>query len=111
MQCNRKEGGTFSSRLRTALLVLCLMTGVQAVMAQDVTVSGVVKDETNQPMPGATVVVKGTPRGVTTDVDGTFTLSVKPTDVLEVTFVGYQPVTHFPNGIKKFVEWFLRKGS
>ncbi len=93
MQCNRKEGGTFSSRLRTALLVLCLMTGVQAVMAQDVTVSGVVKDETNQPMPGATVVVKGTPRGVTTDVDGTFTLSVKPTDVLEVTFVGYQPVT------------------
>jgi len=25
--------------------------------------------------------------------------------------LGYQPVTHFPNGIKKFVEWFLRKGS
>ncbi len=93
MQCNRKEGGSFFSRLRTVLVALCLMTSVQTVVAQDVTVNGVVKDETNQPMPGATVVVKGTPRGVTTDVDGTFTLSVKPTDVLEVSFIGYQPVT------------------
>lgn len=27
------------------------------------------------------------------------------------TLIGYQPTTHFQNGIKKFVEWFLRKGS
>lgn len=93
MYCDRKEGGTLSSKLRIALLALCLLTGIQAVMAQEVTVSGVVRDENGGPMPGATVIVKGTPRGVTTDVDGTFSISVKTTNVLEVSFIGYEPVT------------------
>jgi UDP-glucuronate 4-epimerase len=46
-------------------------------------------------------------------------LPMQPGDVLKTnadihkakTFLGYQPATHFPNGIKKFVEWFLRNGS
>ena len=45
MQCNRNDGRKFSLKLRTVLLLLVLMTGIQSVMAQDVTVSGVVKDE------------------------------------------------------------------
>ncbi|GAP72778.1 TonB-dependent receptor [Candidatus Symbiothrix dinenymphae] len=40
-------------------------------------------------MPGVNITVKGSPRGVATDVDGSFKIDVSPTDVLEVSFLGY----------------------
>lgn len=59
-------------------------------MAQDVTVSGVVRDESGTTLPGAAVVVRGTQRGVTTDIDGEFSINVRTADVLEVSFMGYE---------------------
>ena len=51
---------------------------------------GAVTDEANLPVIGAAVVVKGSNTGVTTDVDGKFSLSgLKAGDVLEVSFLGY----------------------
>ncbi|GHT22749.1 SusC/RagA family TonB-linked outer membrane protein [Bacteroidia bacterium] len=44
-------------------------------------------------MPGTTVVVQGGTKGAITDGNGVFSISVKPTDVLEISFVGYQTVT------------------
>lgn len=49
------------------LALFVIFTGAQ-LMAQKVT--GVVVDETNTPMPGVNVVVKGTTNGVITNVDG-----------------------------------------
>jgi TonB-linked SusC/RagA family outer membrane protein len=57
---------------------------------KQVTVTGIVTDELGETVPGASVVVKGTPRGVTTDSDGTYSISVLPVDVLEFSFLGYQ---------------------
>jgi TonB-linked SusC/RagA family outer membrane protein len=54
------------------------------------TVTGIITDETGETVPGASVVVKGTPRGVTADVDGSYTIEALPTDVLEFSFLGYQ---------------------
>ena len=53
------------------------------------TVSGTVTDSRNQPMPGVTVVVKGTVHGIVTDIDGKFSLRL-PVDaeVLQFSFVG-----------------------
>jgi TonB-dependent SusC/RagA subfamily outer membrane receptor len=52
------------------------------------TVSGVVTSE-DGPLPGATVQVKGTSIGVSTDFDGNFTIQADATDVLMVSFVGF----------------------
>ena len=62
---------------------------VQTVLQQGRTISGKVIDQNGEPIIGANVVVKGTSNGVITDVDGNFTLSVNPGDILRVTYVGY----------------------
>ncbi|MFN4764246.1 SusC/RagA family TonB-linked outer membrane protein [Gillisia sp. Q332] len=54
------------------------------------TVSGTVTDESG-PLPGATVAVKGTSTGTTTDFDGNYTLNNVPTDgILIFSFIGYE---------------------
>ncbi|MDO4229374.1 MAG: SusC/RagA family TonB-linked outer membrane protein [Capnocytophaga sp.] len=64
------------------------------LLAQNtITVSGVVTDEANVPLPGAAIVVKGTANGVSTDFDGNYRIEAKQGDVLEFTFVGYQTQT------------------
>ncbi len=57
---------------------------------EQVTITGVVSDETNQPLPGASVLVKGTTVGVVTGFNGEFSIVV-PTDAttLLFSFVGY----------------------
>ena len=57
------------------------------------TVSGVVVDNTGTPVIGASVVEQGTVNGVTTDVDGAFTIAVKSAQsVVEVSYIGYKSV-------------------
>jgi TonB-dependent starch-binding outer membrane protein SusC len=71
------------------MLVLLIFAGVQVVLAQT-TITGVVTSaEDGQPIPGAAVQVKGTTVGVTTDVNGRYSLRV-PADaqVLQISFVG-----------------------
>ena len=55
------------------------------------TLSGVVRDDKGATIVGATVVVKGTTTGVTTDIDGRYSLRVSADDpVLQISFVGYR---------------------
>ena len=55
------------------------------------TLEGLIKDDSG-PLLGATVIVKNTMRGTTTDMDGKFRLEgLQPGDVLQVTYVGYDP--------------------
>ena len=51
--------------------------------------TGTVNDETGAPLPGATVIVEGTSRGVATDFDGNFSINAEEGEVLVVTYVGY----------------------
>jgi len=71
-------------------LLVCLLA-VQVAVAQQ-TVSGSVTDESGIPLPGATVIVKGTSNGTATDFDGNYSISVGPNAVLEFSFIGYQTV-------------------
>lgn len=52
-------------------------------------ITGTVHDETGNPLPGATVIVDGTSRGVATDFDGNFTIEANQGETLLVTYVGY----------------------
>lgn len=52
-------------------------------------ITGIIKDEFGESVPGANVLVKGTTNGTITDMDGKFTLNVHPGATLVVSFVGY----------------------
>ncbi|MBT1690854.1 carboxypeptidase-like regulatory domain-containing protein, partial [Dawidia soli] len=53
------------------------------------TLTGIITDETDAPMPGVSVLVKGTNIGTTTNLDGEFVVEAADTDVLIITFIGY----------------------
>ena len=57
------------------------------------TVKGYVLDANGDPLPGATVQVAGTDKGVLTNVDGSYEIKVAPTENLVYSFVGMQPQT------------------
>ena len=62
---------------------------LQIGWAQQKTITGTVNDETGLPLPGATVIIDGTSKGVATDFDGNFSIQASEGDVLLITYVGY----------------------
>ena len=65
-------------------MVFTTMTGYSQISGT------VIDEEANQPLPGATVVIKGTQIGTTTDFDGSFSISdAKSGDILVITFIGF----------------------
>lgn len=54
-------------------------------------IHGTVRDSQGEPLIGATVAVKGTSTGTTTDIDGNFTLPNVGKGTLVVSYVGYTP--------------------
>lgn len=54
------------------------------------TVSGTITDENGSPLPGASVVVKGTTTGTQTDFDGNYTIEAPSDGVLVISYVGYK---------------------
>lgn len=91
-------------KLWSLVAVLCLSFGnVYAADAPDpqastskvsgptIKVSGTIVDELGEGIPGAFVKLKGSTKGVVTDIDGAYTIDVPKGSKLEVTFLGYQP--------------------
>lgn len=60
----------------------------QAQASQLVTISGTVTDSQGEPLPGVSVIQKGTTRGVTTDVNGRYTLKVAPGSTVVFSSIG-----------------------
>lgn len=78
--------------MRLLLTVAFLSTFLSASAQNDVTISGVVLDaETEMTLPGASVFINSTKKGVAADSEGRFVLKTKPgKQELKATFVGYQ---------------------
>lgn len=57
---------------------------------QGKTVSGIITDETGEPVIGVNVAVKGTAQGTITDIDGHYSLEVSPDAILLISYIGYQ---------------------
>lgn len=72
---------------RMVLLLACLFAGISA-WAQG-TVTGTVTDANDEPLIGATVLVKGTSVGTSTDIDGKFSIAAAQGKTLVVSYVGY----------------------
>lgn len=79
-------------KLKSLTLAIALTIGaIAAANAQTRTLTGTVLDARfGDPVPGATVIVKGSTRGTPTDLDGKFTLPLQAGDqTLVISFVGY----------------------
>lgn len=59
------------------------------VILEDVNISGKITDEDGIGLPGASIIVKGTDTGTTTDIDGNFSFSTPENSVIVVSFIGY----------------------
>ena len=94
--------------------------GTNVLLAQK-KVSGIVKEaDTNEPLIGATVVVKGTTNGVITDLDGHYAIEVNANEVLQFAYVGLETheetvgertvinVYRWPLRLSKLTKWWLR---
>lgn len=83
-----------SALIATAFLIgspnaIALPLASEAEQATDV-VKGKVLDVMGEPIPGASVVLKGTKSGTVTDIDGNFSISVSGNGVLVVSYIGYE---------------------
>jgi TonB-linked SusC/RagA family outer membrane protein len=72
-------------------LVLLVVLVAQLTFAQERSVSGIVSDNAGMPLPGVSVLVKGTKNGTQSDFDGKFTIKAEPTQVLVFSFIGMKP--------------------
>jgi len=63
---------------------------VEASVPAELTVTGRVTDEKDEPLPGVSIAIKGSNRGTSANGEGRYTLVVNPTDVLIFSFIGFQ---------------------
>ncbi|WMI66094.1 SusC/RagA family TonB-linked outer membrane protein [Aestuariibaculum sp. YM273] len=73
----------------SGILTLLLAFVVQLTFAQEKTISGTVSDNYGLPLPGATVLVKGTMTGTSSDFDGNYSIQASQGSTLVFSFVGY----------------------
>ena len=74
----------------SSILTLLLVFVVQIIFAQEQTITGTVTDEDGLPLPGVTVIIKGTTTGVQTDFDGNYAIDASQGDLLIFSFIGLQ---------------------
>lgn len=99
MNLNKKKAVLFTGAAIAAFA--CASTQTQAfaadaqssaqAMQQQGRVTGVVTDAEGEPLPGASVTIKGTQKGVVTNIDGQYSIDAKPGDILVISYVGYLP--------------------
>ena len=77
--------------MKKAFLVV-LMLSSSLIFAQN-TISGSVSDESNNPIPGATIVIEGTTIGVVTDFDGNYQINASAGDQLTFSSLGFSSQT------------------
>lgn len=89
MQIVQKTNGRIMKRvlLSSALLLVSTLTFAQSK------VSGTVKDANGEPLIGVSVMEVGTNNGAVTDINGNYTLNVKPGAKLKLSYIGFTPQT------------------
>mgnify|MGYP004701629853 CR=1 FL=1 len=89
--CTKSSGFLFYFLIHVLLLIPGKMSAVEVDYQDDrIVVSGIVRDETGEPIPGVNVFEKGTVNGTVTSIDGNFKLEVEPRSMLVFSFVGFQ---------------------
>jgi TonB-dependent starch-binding outer membrane protein SusC len=80
----------FNATTKSLIGILCCFFLITASLSAQNSVSGKIVDSQNEPLVGASIIVKGTSNGTLTDTEGSFTLGNVPKgSTLVVSFVGY----------------------
>ena len=79
-------------RLKIFYAFTLFFIAIQAALAQQVTVTGTVKDAQGEPILGTYILIKGTSRGATTDDKGAYKIEANVGDVLYYSFLGMTPM-------------------
>jgi len=75
--------------LKAVFFMAILAFGCVSVFGQQSVISGTVTDTNGSPIPGASVVLKGTTIGVATDFDGNYSVNASPSNVLVFSYIGF----------------------
>ncbi len=94
---------------RLLLIAFCLL-GWSAVYAQKTTYTGVVTEETGDPLIGVNVLNKGDFSGTVTDIDGRFELEATPGDTITISYTGYEPLNYVLGAVTE-LEFELAQSS
>jgi TonB-linked SusC/RagA family outer membrane protein len=86
--------------LITGMLLLFLP---MMLFAQSATIISTIKSDSGTVIQGASILVKGTKRGTSTDAQGQFTLKVNPSDLLVISAINYQPLEVPVKGLSKTI--------
>lgn len=86
------------TNLKLLFLTLMLLIGIPYMRAELASVTGTVTDIAGEPLIGVTVTVPGTAAGVSTDIDGKYTIRVDSKGKLRFSYVGYQTVEEAVGG-------------
>lgn len=78
-----------SNNLSKIVFMLLFLYVPIIAAAQKVSVSGTVTDMAGSPLPGVSIIEKGTTNGTISDIDGNFSISVTDKSILNFTFIGY----------------------
>lgn len=98
--------------MKKFLIIMFLMSCGLSALAQQLSVSGIVYDETNSSCPGATVAPKDRPNaGTVADADGKFSIKVKKNEVLVFSYVGYDKKEVKITSSNPNLEVFLTPGA
>ncbi|MBQ2425209.1 MAG: carboxypeptidase-like regulatory domain-containing protein, partial [Lachnospiraceae bacterium] len=89
------------SPIKQLTLAIACVLSLSLAYAQNVTVSGVVSATSGESVIGAGVLIEGTAQGVTTDVDGRYTIDVPSNGTLVFSSIGYKTLTVPVNGRTK----------
>ena len=102
------KGTDISYSVVNRQIILSNLEGIsELVTQQQKSISGKVTDNTNSPLPGVSVVIKGTTSGVITDMDGKYSILKLPENgVLQFSFVGMK-TQEVPVGSKKIINVVL----
>ena len=87
----------YKKPFRLATLLIGILISVCA-SAQQISIKGIVTDQTGETVIGASVVEKGTTNGTITGIDGDFTLTVPANGTISISYVGYKPQEIQVNG-------------
>ena len=72
------------------LLMMVLLLGTQYLFAQTRIISGVVSDDSNQPLVGVSIIIEGTTTGTVTNLEGEYSIFAKTGDKLQFSFIGME---------------------
>lgn len=94
----RRKFVSYSQKRMAFFLLLGIPFGLYA---QQNVISGKITDETGEGIIGASIMVKGTSKGINTDLSGNFTLNVSDKDVLVISYLGYETQEILMSGQKR----------